>query len=192
MNFTVHTLLVIEMWNLPKGESFLSKISIENLRRMYEEEEKAKPKLRLLCAIHRKEGKSIDDIAASTKMKRRTVHEILWRFTKRGINAKDSIKQSGRPPKLTLKQRHKLITKLERGPPRNKTGLWTTKEVHHLIQKEFGVKYHQKYIWELLTAAGFSIQRPRPRHYRAPSNKEIRHFKKKLQCWRSITEGRVL
>lgn len=160
---------------------------MNDLRRMYKEEEKAKPKLRLLCAIHRKEGKSIDEIVDFTNMKRRTVHAILKRFMERGIDAKDSIKQDGRPPKLTIKQRKKLIKKLEQGPLHNKTGLWTTKEVHNLIQKEFGVRYNQKYIWELLTAAGFSLQRPRPRNYHAPSEKEITHFKKKLRCWRSIT-----
>ena len=183
---------MIKVWDLPKGEGFLPKISIENLKRRYEEEEKAKPKLRLLCAIHRKEGKSIDEIADSTNMKRRTVHDILHRFVERGVDAKDGIKQGGRPPKLTVRQRRKLIAKLEHGPSHNEVGLWTTKNVHYLIQKEFGVKYHQKYVWELLTAAGFSVQRPRPKNYQAPSEKEVAHFKKRLQCWRNITGKKAL
>ena len=51
------------LWKLPKGEDFLPDVSIQELQRVYSMEKKAKPKLRLLCAIHRKEGKSIDDIA---------------------------------------------------------------------------------------------------------------------------------
>lgn len=166
------------MWNLPKGEDFLPGVSIEDLREVYRREQKARPKLRVLCAIHRKEGKSIDDIAGFTNMKRRTVHETLRRFVERGIEAKDSINQTGRPPKLTSKQRKKLVLRLEQGPPYNKGGLWTTKEVRELIRKEFGVKYTHSHVWELLKAAGFSLQRPRPRHHKTPSTEEIERFKK--------------
>ena len=156
---------MILVWKLPKGDDFLPDISIEDLQRLYEREKKAKPKLRLLCAIHRKEGRSIDEIASFTKMKRRTVHDTLWRFVERGIDAKDSIKQPGRPPKLTPEQRKRLVQRLEEGPPYNMGGLWTTKAVQEYIKKEFGVSYTLAHVWELLIAMGFSLQRPRPRHY---------------------------
>lgn len=171
------------MWNLPRGDEFLPEVSLRELRRIYGTEQKAKPKVRVLCAIHRKEGRSIDDIVIFTNVKRRTVHETLRRFVERGIGAKDSIRQSGRPAELTEKQRCKLIEKLDRGPPYNRSGLWTTKEVRELIRKEFGVEYTHSHVWELLKAAGFSLQNPRPRHYKTPSKKEIERFKKKLQCW---------
>lgn len=175
------------MWNLPKGDDFLPGVDIQELRRLYTAEKKAKPKLRLLCAIHRKEGRSIDDIANYTSMKRRTVHETLRRFMQRRVEAKDNLKQTGRPPKLTEKQRRKLIRKLEQGPLYNPSGLWTTKDVRELIRKDFGVKYTHAHVWELLISAGFSLQRPRLRHYKAPSEEEIASFKKRLQCWRNIT-----
>jgi len=178
---------VVIVWNLPKGDDFLPGIEIQQLRRMYSEEQKAKPKVRLLCAIHRKDGKSIDDIVAFTNMKRRTVHETLRRFVERGIAAKDSVKQGGRPPELDEKQRRKLIDMLDRGPPYNSSGLWTTKEVWELIRKKFGVEYTQSHVWEILITSGFSIQQPRPRNYKAPSEKEIKRFKKKLLCWRRIS-----
>jgi len=175
------------LWKLPKGDDFLPGVSIQELRRLYGMEKKAKPKLRLLCAIHRKEGASIDDIARYANMKRRTVHATLWRFVERGIDAKDSLKRSGRPPKLTLEQRKKLIKRLDQGPPYNKGGLWTTKDVQEYIRREFGVSYTHGHVWELLRAAGFSLQRPRPRHYKAPSKEEVDDFKKRLACWRDIT-----
>ena len=180
------------MWELPKGEDFLPKTSIEQLKAIYANEQKAKPKLRLLCAIHRKEGKSIDQIADLTNLKRRTVHETLRRFSERGLTAKDSIKQNGRPPKLTLEQRKRLLRKLEHGPAYNKTGLWTTKVVKQLIRREFGVAYATGYVWELLMAAGFSLQRPRPRHYKAPDEAAVAHFKKRPVCWQGITGRKAL
>lgn len=176
------------MWNLPKGEDFLPGLSIQELQRLCRSEKKAKPMLRLLCAIHRKEEKSIDEIAVFTNMKRRTVHETLKRFVERGIETKDSIKQSGRPPDLTLEQRKKLVQRLEQGPAYNKGGLWSTKEVQDYIRKEFNVKYTRGYVWELLIAMGFSLQKPRPRHYKSASKEEIQRFKKKLRCWQEILE----
>ncbi|PKK85399.1 MAG: hypothetical protein CVT48_05535 [Thermoplasmata archaeon HGW-Thermoplasmata-1] len=180
------------VWNLPKGNDFLPDVSIRELRRLYGEEQKTKPKLRLLCAIHRKEGRSIDDIAGFTNMGRRTVHETLKRFVERGVEAKDSIKQAGRPPKLTEKQRRKLVQRLEQGPPYNPSGLWTTKEVREIIRKDFGVKYAHAYVWELLIAMGFSLQRPRQKHYKSPPAEEIASFKKRLQCWQNIIEKKDL
>lgn len=174
-------------WELPKKEEFLPKVDIGKLQKMYKAESRAKPKLRLLCAIHRKEGKGIDEIAAITNMKRRTVHETLRRFTERGVAAKDSIKQEGRPPLLDLNQRKALVKKLERGPPYGKGGLWTTREVQNLIKKDFGVKYTSVHVWGLLKALGFSLQRPRPRHHKSPSTEEVAHFKKKLRCWRNVS-----
>ena len=180
------------MWDLPKGDQFLPKTNVTELKRLYESEQKAKPKIRLLCAIHRKKGESIDEISEVTNLKRRTVHDILHRFSERGVNAKDSIKQDGRPALLTLRQRKHLVKVLERGPPHNKTGLWSTKEVMEFIRKKYGVKYTTSHVWELLKALGFSLQRPRPRHYKHPSEDDVDRFKKKLPGWHAIIENKAL
>lgn len=180
------------MWNLPRGEEFLPQTGLGHLRRLYDNESKAKPKLRLLCAIHRKGGGSIDDIADKTRMKRRTVHETLWRFMERGLEGKDSIKQEGRPSRLTRAQQRQLIRMLERGPLNNPSGLWTTKEVRDLISRKYGVLYAQQHVWELLIAAGFSLQTPRPRNYKAPNRVETDRFKKRLEGWRSISAKKAL
>src|SRR3989338_7255680 len=144
------------MWTLPKGDSFLPKVSLRQLQRLYASEQKAKPKLRLLCAICRKEGGSLDDVAARVSMKRRTVHEILRRFDERGIKGKDSIKQEGQPYHLTLPQRKDLAQRLRRGPPNNESGLWTTKEVHAFIKKKYGITYAHTHVWTILKAGGGS------------------------------------
>lgn len=178
-------------WSLPKGDGFLPRTSAEELKNLYDREEKAKPKLRLLCAIHRKDGESIDETAKALSMKRRTVHAILSRFSERGIDGKDAIKQTGRPPALTLAQRRALLHRLEKGPKNNASGLWTTKEVREHIAKSFGITYTHVHVWEILTSCGFSLQRPRPRHYKSASEAEKARFKKKLASWHSLTKRRV-
>ena len=175
------------MWTLPKGESFLPDVSLRQLQRLYAAEMKAKPKLRLLCAICRKEGGSLDGVAARVSMKRRTVHEILRRFDERGIEGKDSIKQTGQPFHLKLEQRKDLVKRLQRGPPNNESGLWTTKEVRAFIKEKYGVEYAHSHTWLILKAAGFSLQKPRNRHYKAATPQVKADFKKKLPGWHAIT-----
>lgn len=177
------------MWDLPKGERFLPKMELDELKSIYSTEQKTKPKIRLLCAINRKKGESIDEIAEETNLKRRTVHSILHRFCERGVKAKDSIKQDGRPSFLSIRQRKSLVRYLERrGPPGNSGGLWTTKEVREYIRKKYKVKYTHVHVWELLQALGFSVQKPRPRHYKHASEEDINRFKKKLPGWYAIIE----
>ncbi|MGH2612770.1 MAG: winged helix-turn-helix domain-containing protein [Rhabdochlamydiaceae bacterium] len=181
------------MWDLPKGDQFLPRVDLDKLEGLYSQEERTKPKLRLLCAIHRKKGESIDEIVEATNLKKTTVHDILHRFCNKGINGKDAIKQTGRPSFLTLRQRKGLVAYLEkRGPLRNKGGLWTTKEVREYIRKRYNVKYTHVHVWELLQVLGFSVQKPRPRHYKHSAKEEIDKFKKKLPGWHAIIERRVL
>lgn len=181
------------MWNLPKGDYFLPKIELGELEDLYSNERKTKPKIRLLCAIHRKKGESIDEIVDATNLRRTTVHDILHRFGDKGIIAKDAVKQDGRPAFLTLKQRKGLVMYLEkRGPPGNKGGLWTTKEVREYIRKKYRVRYTSVHVWELLQALGFSVQKPRPRHYKHPGEAEIDKFKKKLPGWYAIIDKKAL
>ncbi len=180
------------MWRLTKGSGFLPQISSKRLQTAYNQEKNAKAKLRLLSAVHRKRGRSIDEIAYLLSKSRRTVHGWLTRLQERGIGGKDSIKQSGRPATMTLTQRRSLVNDLERGPPHNASGLWTTKELRKLLKRKYHVEFVNQHIWRLLVSLGFSMQRPRKRHYQRPSDEEIALFKKKLGEKRSTIERKDL
>ena len=180
------------MWSLPKGDEFLPSVPVARLQRLYNEELKAKPKVRLLSAIHRKRGKSLDEISLLVRVSRNTVHSWLRRFVERGVGGKDSIKQTGRPALLSLRQRKRLVRRLERGAPHSNSGLWSTKVVRELIKKEFGVKFVPQHVWRILVGCGFSLQVPRPRHYKTAAPEEIGRFKKKSENKSSITERKVL
>ncbi len=167
------------MWQLPKGKNFLPNVSLKRLQQLYDKEKSAKGKIRLLCAIHRKKGESIDKIAYVLAKHRRTVHSWLTRFKVSGIDGKDSKKAPGKIPALTNKQRAELITLLERGPPYNSSGLWSTKEVRELIATRYNRTYVKQHVWRLMVSLGFTMQRPRKRHYLRPSDDELLQFKKK-------------
>ena len=180
------------MWQLDKGNSFLPEISVKNLKQFYKIEKNNKAKLRLLAALHRKKGKSIDDIARLLEKPKRTIHGWLTYFQERGIEAKYSIKQSGRPTTLNKKQTSELLKVLERGPPHNPKGLWTTKEVREFIRKKYRVSFVSQHVWRILIAIGFSLQRPRKKHYKSASIAEIERFKKTPEEKHDTTERRVL
>jgi transposase len=181
------------MWDLPKGDQFLPRLELTQLQNIYTQEQRTKPKLRLLCAIRRKKGDSIDEIVEATNLKRTTVHDILHRFCEKGVVAKDAVKQKGRTPFLTSRQRKSLIKHLERrGPPGNRGGLWTTKEVREYIRRRYDVKYTHVHVWELLQALGFSVKKPRPRHYKHPDDVEVNKLKKKLPGWYALIDKEAL
>jgi transposase len=162
-----------------KGTDFLPRISLKELEKLYHSENYAKAKLRLQCAILRKEGKTIEDISDVTKKPNTTISDILNRFEQRGIIAKDAIKQRGQPIRLSTKDLNKLKKALSKKPI--DSGLpfvvWTTKLVKYFIEKRFGVSYVLMQIHRILKKIKFSLQKQRPEHIRA--NKEIqRQFKK--------------
>lgn len=177
------------MWNLSKGDQFLPQTSLSDLQRFYRKEPHAKAKMRLLAALHRKQGRSLDQIAELLHKPRRTVHCWLQRFQQRGPLAKDAIAQPGRPPKLSLPQRRALLRQLELGPSRQRHGLWSSRQVRELIHQRYRVSYRPGHVWKILRDLGFSLQRPRPRHRRSASAAEVERFKKKPVAWPEAIGG---
>ncbi len=167
-------------------------VSLQELKQHMAAETNAKSKLRWLIAIHRKQGKSLDAVAEACAASKQTVVSILHRFAEKGQQAARAVKQEGRPPHLTKRQRLHLLKILEKGNPRAPSRLWTSKEVLALIKKKFGVTYTPQHVWRLLIACGFSLLVPRPRHYKSPGKEEQDAFKKKRGESRGTTEKKVL
>lgn len=172
---------------IQKGNAFLPTISLQQLQRMARSERERKSQLRLLAAVHRKQGWTLERIAAALSQPLTTIHDWLLRFHNNGLNRIQDKKQPGRPPTLTLRQRRKLVKDLERGPPHNASGLWTTKQVKDLLKRNYKIGFVNQHVWRLLTTLGFSLQRPRKRHYQHASDEEILRFKKKLNKKQGIT-----
>lgn len=179
-------------WNLARGEAFLPDVSLQELKRRMSAEKNAKSKLRWLVAIHRKQGKSMDAVAEACAAPKPTVQCILHRFQEKGAKAARAVKQDGRPPRLTKKQRERLVKLLDAGNPRAPSRMWTSKEVLLLVKRKFGVSYTPQHVWRLLVACGFSLIQPRPRHYKSPSKEEQDEFKKKRGKSRGTTVRKVL
>lgn len=175
------------MWALKRGKSFLPRTSLVSLNDLYAKEQNAKAKLRLLAAIRRKKGDSIDDIAWALEKPRRTVHGWLTRFQERGLKAKKDDKRSGRPSYLTKSQLASLRRDLLRGPPHDPAGLWLLKDIKQLLKEKYDVSYCRENVFKTLKRLGLSFQKPRPQHYKA-DKKEQTKFKKKQSSYQVSTE----
>ena len=83
----------------------------------------------------------------------------------KGPQALQAQKASGRPPKLDERAKQVLVKKLEEGAVAAgfPTEQWTQARVKKVIEREFGVSYHQNYISRLLDDLGWSVQKPDPR-----------------------------
>jgi transposase len=88
-----------------------------------------------------------------------------WRqdFLLRGLDSLVSHQSGGRRPKLTPKQKKRLVELMEAGPlvVGCETACWTSVLIRVLIWREFGVLYNCQYVCTLLHNLGFSFHKAR-------------------------------
>src|SRR5436190_385116 len=88
-----------------------------------------------------------------------------WRqaFLLRGMDSLAYHHSGGRRPKLTSRQKKRLVELLEAGPQvvGCETACWTSGLIRVLIWREFGVLYNCQYVCTLLHNLGFSFQKAR-------------------------------
>ncbi len=83
----------------------------------------------------------------------------------RGPNALRPKPAPGRPPRVTARQRAKLLKLLLKGAMAHgfRTDLWTLPRVAEVITRTFGVRYHPAHVWKILRGEGWSCQKPERR-----------------------------
>jgi transposase len=96
---------------------------------------------------------------------RRSVRRWKRMYRQRGRAGLRARPAAGRPPKLTVAQRQRLVRLVLAGPEvaGYRTSLWTCRRIVDLIRQHFHVVYHPDHVGRLLRACGFSPQRPQPR-----------------------------
>jgi transposase len=87
---------------------------------------------------------------------------IVRRRGRHGLQARPKI---GRPPRLDARAWRRLGRLLARGAVAAgfETERWTLRRIAALIRREFGVRYHPRYLERPLKAHGFTAQRPTTR-----------------------------
>jgi len=108
------------------------------------------------------QGKKVAEVARLVGASWSAVKRWKVAVRKRGVAALASKPHPGRKPFLTKRQKRQLDRILRRGPLQAgyRTDLWTCPRIAEVIEKHFGVRYHDDHIGRLLHALGWSCQRP--------------------------------
>ncbi len=130
-------------------------------------------------------GLSQSEVGRRVKVVRQTVVRWIAQYRERGKAGLRKAGRAGRKPRLTQKDRQRLEQLLVRGPEAlgYETPLWTCPRVAHLIEQEFGIRYHEGHVWKVLVRLGWSPQRPTGKA-RERNEAGIRAWKKKT--WPAI------
>jgi transposase len=126
------------------------------------------------------EGRSLHEVSRLLGCAPSSV--MRWRDRRRRGGAK-ALKvrfSPGRPPKLSARQRYRLVKFLLKGPLARgySTNVWTTTRISKLIGDEFGVSYHRDHVGRLMHNLGWSHQKPERRAVER-DEKAIEQWKRK-------------
>lgn len=113
-----------------------------------------------------REGWAVADAARAVGFAVRTVESWLTKSRHgRKLSALRSRKAPGAKPKLDPAQKRRLSRLLEKGPQSAgfASQLWTGPRIGELIEREFGVTYHERYLPTLLRSLNWTPQRPKLR-----------------------------
>jgi transposase len=107
-------------------------------------------------------GRSLNQVARQLTCSPSSV--MRWRDA-RETDGEDGLKPKpvpGRPPKLTVRQKKRLVSLLLKGAIANgyRTELWTTARIAELIERHCDVRYHRDHIGRLMKSLGWSCQQP--------------------------------
>jgi transposase len=132
-----------------------------------------------------RQGFNQSEVARRVKVCSQTVSRWARTVSQEGEKALKAAGRAGRKPLLDGKQRQRLIARLLEGPEKlgYETPLWTCERVAHLIEQEFGVRYHAGHVWKLLRQLNWSPQRPAGRALER-NEEAIREWKRKT--WPAI------
>jgi transposase len=111
------------------------------------------------------EGRTVAEVARLVGASWSAVKRWKVAVEKHGLEGLAAKAHPGKPPRLSLKQRQKLVGLLKQGPLKAgyETNLWTCPRVAELIRRHFGVSYHPAHVWKVLRSLGWSAQKPQRR-----------------------------
>ena len=124
-------------------------------------------------------GLSQSEVARRLGVGHQTVNCWAKTLAQQGQAGLKKAGRAGRKPRLSEKELKRLEGGLLQGPEAlgYETPLWTLGRVRHLIEQEFGVRYHRGHVWKILRELQWSCQRPEKRA-RERKEKAIQHWKK--------------
>lgn len=145
----------------------LDGLTLKDLHELREKTEGEIPRERVLAAIGRKQGDTLDRLAERHDVSEKTIRNWLDRFAEEPLaNAPSDAERSGRPPKLSDESYESLVEDFQHSPAESgyNCQAWTSKLALHHIEQEYGVEYTLRHTRNIMKEAGLSWRSARPRH----------------------------
>jgi transposase len=132
---------------------------------------------RRLAASMLAKGRGIREVARTIGAAPSSVKRWKDALEEGGKNALKSKPHTGRPSRLSVKQRQDLLYILKQGPraANVRADQWTCRHVGTVIRRSFGVKYHPDHVSRILRALGWK--------YKGKSNR--------VQKWNTVGGSRL-
>ena len=110
-------------------------------------------------------GLSLNEVGRRIRCAASSVMRWLRARRRGGPGALRVRSSPGRPLKLNLSRRRRLLKLLLKGAPAHgyRTQLWTTARIAEVIAREFGVRYHRDHVGRLMHSLNWSPQKPETR-----------------------------
>ena len=104
------------------------------------------------------EGLNQSDAARRVKVARQTVARWAAQFREKGKKGLRKAGRAGRKPGLTAPERERLQRLLLQRPDAlgYERRLWTCPLAADLIEREFGIRYHEGHVWKILHGLGWT------------------------------------
>lgn len=140
----------------------------ERLRRLIREEADAAQRDRYRAIALAIDGRRTDEIIEMLERSRGFVQRWVYAYRDGGLAAIAIRKPPGKKPRLSGEQCERLQARLLSGPTEGDNVCeFRGRDIQHMLENEFGVKYSLNGVYNLLHRIGFSWLSPRPRHRQA-------------------------
>lgn len=138
--------------------------------------------LKLRSVLAAGDGRSQKEVASIFKVPLRTLEWWIQQFRFEGISGLVNGPYTGKPSRLSAKQKVELAQIIEEGPEAHglDTGVWTAPVVVELVARRFRVRYSCSQVRRILHELGFSVQYPRQKLSQADKEQQATWLREEL------------
>ena len=115
------------------------------------------------------DGRSREDAAAACGMDRQTLRDWVRRYNAEGLAGLAKRRAPGPAPRLSAAQEAAVERWVEEGPELERDGVvrWRCCDLQARMEREFGVRFHERTVGKLLAKLRFRRLSVRPHHPRS-------------------------
>jgi transposase len=158
--------------------------TLQGLLKLYKSQSNPRLARRIHGIYLAAKGLTCIQIMEITGAKRRTVQQWVRRYNKDGIAGLPDKPRSGQPTKLPRHREQTFCSRIEAGPTiADGVSVLNGAAIQRLLEREFGVVYSFRGVYDLLYRLGYSCLCPRPQHEKADPMAQEEFKKTSLKRW---------